>query len=128
MSERRRLPNRRGSSQLAFECNGLKYVASVSFDPDGNLAEIFIANSKAASHSDAAARTQPSFARSRCNSACRSTSSVTRCCAMHVVSLPHRSALPSIRSVRSHERQAAATLRYLRRDAMREYVLLQGMP
>lgn len=56
MSERRRLPNRRGSSQLAFECNGLKYVASVSFDPDGNLAEIFIANSKAASHSDAAAK------------------------------------------------------------------------
>jgi ribonucleoside-diphosphate reductase alpha chain len=53
---RRRLPNRRSSSQVAFECNGLRYVATVSFFPDGALAEIFVSNAKAGSHSDAAAK------------------------------------------------------------------------
>jgi hypothetical protein len=53
---RTRLPNRRGSEQLAFECNGLKYVATVSFLPAGALAEIFISNAKAGSHSDSAAK------------------------------------------------------------------------
>jgi hypothetical protein len=53
---RQRLPNRRASSQIAFECNDLQYVATVSFFPDGRLAEIFLSNSKAGSHSDSAAK------------------------------------------------------------------------
>jgi hypothetical protein len=53
---RRILPNRRASQQIAFECNGLRYVATVSFFPDGRLAEIFLGNAKAGSHSDSAAK------------------------------------------------------------------------
>ncbi len=54
---RQRLPNRRGSEQIAFECNALRYVATVSFFPNGGgLAEIFINNAKAGSHSDSAAK------------------------------------------------------------------------
>jgi hypothetical protein len=56
MTERRRLPNRRASEQISFECNALRYVATVSFFPDGRLAEIFLSNSKAGSHSDSAAK------------------------------------------------------------------------
>jgi hypothetical protein len=56
MSERRRLVNRRASEQVAFVCNDLRYVATVSFFPDGRLAEIFITNAKAGSHSDSAAK------------------------------------------------------------------------
>jgi hypothetical protein len=55
-SERQRLPNRRASTQLAFECNSLQYVATVSFFHDGRIAEIFLSNSKAGSHSDSAAK------------------------------------------------------------------------
>lgn len=53
---RRRLPDRRASEQIAFECNALRYVATVSFFPSGELAEIFINNAKAGSHSDSAAK------------------------------------------------------------------------
>jgi hypothetical protein len=53
---RERLPNRRLSQQIAFKCNALKYVATVSFFPDGRLAEIFLSNAKAGSHSDSAAK------------------------------------------------------------------------
>jgi hypothetical protein len=56
MTERQRLPNRRASQQLTFICNDLKYVATVSFFPNGSLAEIFIGNSKAGSQSDSAAK------------------------------------------------------------------------
>jgi hypothetical protein len=56
MSARTRLPNRRASQQFAFVCNDLKYVATVSFFPDGRLAEIFLGNAKAGSHSDSAAK------------------------------------------------------------------------
>jgi hypothetical protein len=56
MTERRRLPNRRASLHFGFQCNNLDYTASVSFFPDGQLAEIFISNSKAGSHSDSAAK------------------------------------------------------------------------
>ena len=56
MNERRRLENRRASQHFSFACNGLAYTASVSFFPDGTLAEIFISNSKAGSHSDAASK------------------------------------------------------------------------
>lgn len=53
---RERLPNRRASQQLTFVCNDLKYVATVSFFVDGRLAEIFLSNAKAGSHSDSAAK------------------------------------------------------------------------
>jgi hypothetical protein len=56
MSDRRRLPNRRSSTSFAFSCNNLKYLATVSYFPNGGLAEIFITNAKAGSHSDAAAK------------------------------------------------------------------------
>ena len=52
---RERLPNRRASISFGFECNGLKYTATVSFR-DGHLAEIFLGNRKSGSHSDAAAK------------------------------------------------------------------------
>jgi hypothetical protein len=53
---RTRLPNRRPSETFALECNGLTYLATVSRFGDGRLAEIFISNAKAGSHSDAAAK------------------------------------------------------------------------
>jgi hypothetical protein len=56
MSERARLPNRRASTTFTFECNGLHYLATVSHFDDGRLAEIFITNAKAGSHSDSAAK------------------------------------------------------------------------
>lgn len=56
MSERRRLPNRRHSQQIAFVCNHQRYVATVSYFPDGQLAEAFISNAKVGSDSDAAAK------------------------------------------------------------------------
>jgi ribonucleoside-diphosphate reductase alpha chain len=56
MSDRNRLPNRRASTTFAFECNSLRYVATVSYFADGRLAEIFLSNAKSGSHSDAAAK------------------------------------------------------------------------
>jgi hypothetical protein len=56
MTARQRLPNRRASTSLSFECNGLRYLATISRFDDGRLAEIFISNAKAGSHSDAAAK------------------------------------------------------------------------
>ena len=56
MTERRTLPNKHKSESFCFECNGLHYVATVSFFADGGLAEIFLSNSNAGSHSDSAAR------------------------------------------------------------------------
>lgn len=56
MSARARLPNRRASFNFTFECNGLSYLASISRFQDGRLAEIFISNAKAGSHSDSAAK------------------------------------------------------------------------
>jgi hypothetical protein len=53
---RDRLPNRRPSETFAFECNALRYLATISRFPDGRLAEIFVSNAKAGSHSDAAAK------------------------------------------------------------------------
>jgi hypothetical protein len=55
-TRRQRLPNRRPSVTFGFECNGLTYLASISRFADGRLAEIFISNSKAGSHSDAACK------------------------------------------------------------------------
>jgi ribonucleoside-diphosphate reductase alpha chain len=56
MTERRALPNRHKSESFGFECNELHYVATVGFFADGGLAEIFLSNSKAGSHSDSAAK------------------------------------------------------------------------
>src|ERR1700738_5296519 len=56
MSTRRRLENRRASTTFTFECNALHYLATVSFFSAGRLAEIFISNAKAGSHSDSAAK------------------------------------------------------------------------
>jgi hypothetical protein len=53
---RNRLPHRRASTTFSFECNSLAYSATVSHYPNGDLAEIFISNSKAGSHSDSAAK------------------------------------------------------------------------
>lgn len=53
---RERLPNRRACVSYSFSCNDLPYTATVGFFPDGRLAEIFIQNRRAGSHSDAAAR------------------------------------------------------------------------
>jgi hypothetical protein len=56
MTERQRLHTRRLCETFNFECNGLRYTASISCFEDGGLAEIFLSNCKAGSHSDAAAR------------------------------------------------------------------------
>jgi N6-adenosine-specific RNA methylase IME4 len=56
MNHRARLANRRASTTFAFSCNDLKYIATISRYEDGRLAEIFIGNAKAGSHSDAAAK------------------------------------------------------------------------
>ena len=56
MSTRSRLPNRRPSETFALACNGLSYLATISRFQDGRLAEIFISNANAGSHSDAVAK------------------------------------------------------------------------
>jgi hypothetical protein len=53
---RQRLLNRRPSETFRLECNGLAYVATVSRFESGAIAEIFINNAKAGSHSDSAAK------------------------------------------------------------------------
>jgi 4-hydroxyphenylpyruvate dioxygenase-like putative hemolysin len=53
---RSRLPTRRASETFGFQCNGQHCLATVSFFPDGRLAEIFISTAKAGSHSDSAAK------------------------------------------------------------------------
>jgi hypothetical protein len=53
---RQRLPNRRAAESFTFECNGLAYTATIARFANGDLAEIFIANAKAGSHSDSAAK------------------------------------------------------------------------
>ena len=56
IAPRNRLPSRRPSISFNFECNSLAYTATISVYPNGDLAEIFISNSKAGSHSDSAAK------------------------------------------------------------------------
>ena len=73
MTARQRLPNRRASETFSFLCNDLKYLATVSRFADGRLAEIFIDNAKAGSHSDSRPRMPQWSAALRCNTACRST-------------------------------------------------------
>jgi hypothetical protein len=54
--ERRRLPNRRACTTSDFESQGLKFTASFSRFPDGDLAEIFLSNHKSGSDADTAAK------------------------------------------------------------------------
>jgi hypothetical protein len=56
MPIRQRLPNRRPCETFSFVCNDLLYTATIGRFQDGRLAEIFLSNAKAGSHSDAAAR------------------------------------------------------------------------
>ena len=56
MTARARLPNRRASVTFTFWCNSLLYTATVSYFANRDLAEIFLQNAKAGSHSDAAAK------------------------------------------------------------------------
>jgi hypothetical protein len=53
---RERLQNRRACETFNFECNGQTYSATVGRFDDGRLAEIFLGNAKAGSHSDSAAK------------------------------------------------------------------------
>jgi hypothetical protein len=56
MSERRRLENRRASTTFTFECGPHRYIATISYFPNGQLAEIFLGNGRAGSDIDAAAK------------------------------------------------------------------------
>jgi hypothetical protein len=55
MTERQRLPNRRRSESFGFECNGLRYTATVSWFDDGHLGELFLGH-RVDSHADACAK------------------------------------------------------------------------
>jgi hypothetical protein len=56
MSERRRLNNRRVSSNFDFEVGGLRYTATFSRYPDGRISELFLSNHKSNSGADVNAR------------------------------------------------------------------------
>jgi hypothetical protein len=49
MSARERLPNRRSSQSFTFELHGLRFTATVSRFPNGQVAELFLDNHKAGS-------------------------------------------------------------------------------
>jgi ribonucleoside-diphosphate reductase alpha chain len=53
---RERLPTRRGSINFNFQCGTLIYVATISFFPDGRLAEICLRNGRAGSTADSIAK------------------------------------------------------------------------
>jgi hypothetical protein len=53
MNARTRLPNRRASENFSFGCGR---IATVSFFPDGSLAEVFLNVGKAGSDIDSAAK------------------------------------------------------------------------
>jgi ribonucleoside-diphosphate reductase alpha chain len=53
---RTRLPNRRASTTFAFQHGPHRYIATVSYFPNGQLAEIFLGNGRAGSDIDAAAK------------------------------------------------------------------------
>jgi len=55
-AKRRKLPDRRACITFEFRCNSLAYTATVSHFENGDLAEIFINNSKVGSDSDSAAK------------------------------------------------------------------------
>jgi hypothetical protein len=49
MSNRQRLPDRRGSLFFDFQSMGMRFTTSVSHFPDGRIAELFVDNHKAGS-------------------------------------------------------------------------------
>jgi hypothetical protein len=53
---RRKLPNRRASTTFGFEIVGLRYTCTFSKFASGELAELFLQNSKPSSQSDTNAR------------------------------------------------------------------------
>jgi hypothetical protein len=53
---RERLLNRRRSENFSFECNGLKFTATVSRYSDGRIGELFLSNHKTNSGADVNAR------------------------------------------------------------------------
>jgi hypothetical protein len=53
---RQRLPSPRASDTFDFEVGGLHYCATISRFADGRIGEIFLANHKAGSQADTAAR------------------------------------------------------------------------
>jgi hypothetical protein len=55
-SERRRLSNRRPSETFSFEVVGLRYTCTYSRFESGEIAELFLQNSKPSSQSDTNAR------------------------------------------------------------------------
>jgi hypothetical protein len=57
MATRERLPNRRASQQLTFDCGPHPFIATISYFPGTNrLAEIFLGNGRADSDVDTAAK------------------------------------------------------------------------
>lgn len=56
MTQRQRLPYRRGCESFSFRCGGLSYVATISRFPNSDLAEIFISNHKSGCDADTAGR------------------------------------------------------------------------
>lgn len=47
MTTRRRLPNRRPSETITYECRGQKIDATVGYAPNGRISEAFIRSGKA---------------------------------------------------------------------------------
>jgi hypothetical protein len=70
MTERERLANRRRSESFCFECNGLRYTATISRFSDGRVGEIFLSNTKPSSQSDANARDAGIAASLACQHGC----------------------------------------------------------
>jgi hypothetical protein len=56
MSPRQRLLNRRANETFPFDWLGMKFVATIAYFDDGQLAEIFLTNGRVNSHADTAAR------------------------------------------------------------------------
>ena len=56
MSQRTRLPNRRSSESFTFEVDGLRFTATVSHFPNGEIAELFLNNHKVGNQADTNAR------------------------------------------------------------------------
>lgn len=54
--KRTRLPDRRRSETFEYECDGLRYTATVSWYPDGRIGELFIGSNKSGSMADTNAR------------------------------------------------------------------------
>ena len=78
---RRQLPGRRAAETFGFRCNSLDYTATISFFSTGELAEIFLSNSKAGSHSDSAAKDSAVVCSIALQYGGRSKLSGMRCCA-----------------------------------------------